>query len=267
MSIDTTPASTSAPRWTALPPKARRVIGVMIEKAKTTPDAYPLTLNSLTTGCNQKSNRDPHMELDSDDVEACLEDLRGLGAVVEVAGSGRVSKFRHLLYDWLGVDKVELAVMGELLLRGAQTVGELRGRAARMEPIADLSTLRPVIQSLIQKRLVLSLSAEGRGQVVTHNLYPSDELARLKSKVAVNESATVHETPATPELPSTPKTSAPSMSTSSSATVSTPPTLRNAEGDSRVDAELLWLRGEIESLRKDLTRLQQDISDLWKSLQ
>ncbi|MDA0657428.1 MAG: YceH family protein [Planctomycetota bacterium] len=259
MSIDTTTSSPSAPRWTALPPKARRVIGVMIEKAKTTPDAYPLTLNSLTTGCNQKSNRDPQMELDSDDVEACLEDLRGFGAVVEVAGSGRVSKFRHLLYDWLGVDKVELAVMGELLLRGAQTVGELRGRAARMEPIADLSALRPVIQSLIQKRLVLSLSSEGRGQIVTHNLYPSDELARLKSKVTAQELATVPETSvAPPVLP---------IAASSPARASAPQVVSSAASDTRVDAELHWLRNEIESLRKDLTRLQQDISDLWKSLQ
>ena len=70
-----------------------------------------------------------------------------------IQGSGRVDKYRHLAYDWLGVDKVELAVMAELLLRGAQTVGELRGRAARMEPIKDLAELRPVLDALQAKGL------------------------------------------------------------------------------------------------------------------
>ena len=74
-------------------------------------------------------------------------------------------KFKHMMYEWLGVDKVELAVTAELLLRGEQTLGELRGRAARMEPIADLGALRPIIQSLIEKGLVVALTPEGRGQV------------------------------------------------------------------------------------------------------
>ncbi len=97
---------------------------------------------------NQKNNRYPLMELEIEDIEESLERLRGLGAVTEVQGGGRTARFRHHMYDWLGTEKVELAVMAELLLRGAQTEGELRGRAARMEPISDLAALRPVLDSL-----------------------------------------------------------------------------------------------------------------------
>ena len=102
-----------------------------------------MSVNSLRSGCNQKNNRYPLMELEIEDVEESLARLRAAGAVAEVQGGGRVSRYRHYMYEWLGVDKVELAVMTELLLRGAQTEGELRGRAARMEPIADLEALRP----------------------------------------------------------------------------------------------------------------------------
>ena len=138
-------------RWRALERNERRVAGVLAEKAKTTPENYPLSLNSLISGCNQKSNRSPQMQLDEEQVSDALDSLRHAGAVVLIQGDGRVEKFRHLLYEWLGVDKAELAVMTELLLRGAQTLGELRGRAARMEPIADIGALQPIVDSLRRK--------------------------------------------------------------------------------------------------------------------
>jgi len=172
----------AAPRWKPLSSIDRRVLGVLVEKAKTTPDAYPLSLVAITTGCNQKSNRDPLMHLEADDVEASLDRLREAGAVGLVQGLGRVSKYRHYAYQWLGVDKVELAVMAELLLRGAQTEGELRGRAARMEPIPSLSDLRPVLDSLKAKGLVLPLTPEGRGHTVSHALYTPPELEKLRAQ-------------------------------------------------------------------------------------
>ena len=172
--------SPTEPKWQPLGRVERRVLGVLVEKAKTTPEAYPLTLNALTNGCNQKSNRNPQMNLEAEQVESALENLRNLSATLEVVGSGRVAKFRHLLYEWMGIDKVEAAVMTELLLRGPQTIGELRGRAARMEPIADVAALQPILQSLIDKRLVLPLTSAGRGQIVTHNLYPADELEKVR---------------------------------------------------------------------------------------
>ncbi len=164
-------SETLKPAWQPIEPLDRRVLGVLVEKAKTTPEAYPLSLNALRTGCNQKNNRHPLMEVELEAVEQSLERLRAIGAVAEVQGGGRVSRFRHRMYEWMGVEKVELAVMAELLLRGAQTEGELRGRAARMEPIADLAALRPVLDSLKAKGLILSLSPAGRGHVLSHALY------------------------------------------------------------------------------------------------
>jgi uncharacterized protein YceH (UPF0502 family) len=178
--------ATEAPQaqWQPLNSRQRRVVGVLIEKAKTTPDAYPMTLNALTTGCNQKSNRSPQMNLSPDEVEQLLDELREMGAVMEVQGSGRVPKYRHQMYEWLGVDKVELAVMAELLLRGEQTVGELRSRASRMEPISGLNELTPILRALAERGLVISLTPEGRGQVVTHGLYKERELEPLRGRFA-----------------------------------------------------------------------------------
>jgi hypothetical protein len=102
----TSPAGDEAPQWRPLSAKDRRVVGVMVEKAKTTPTAYPMTLNAICTGANQKSNRDPEMNLEPEDVQGSLDRLREYGAVGEIQGDGRVPKYRHYLYKWLGVDKV-----------------------------------------------------------------------------------------------------------------------------------------------------------------
>jgi uncharacterized protein YceH (UPF0502 family) len=178
---DAPPAAPAAAKWRPLEPNARRVLGVLIEKAKTTPAGYPMSVNAIVAGCNQKSNRDPLMSLDDIDVEKALESLRVLGVVSEVDWVGRVSKFKHHAYEWLGVSKPEIAVMTELLLRGAQQLGELRGRAARMEPIEDLAALKPIVAGLIERGLMLELTPAGRGQVVSHNLYLEPEKAQLFS--------------------------------------------------------------------------------------
>ena len=181
-SREVAPSGLPERRWRPLGAIDRRVVGVLAEKAKTTPDVYPMSVNAICTGSNQKSNRAPLMQLEPSQVEESLDRLREMGAVGMVEGYGRVQKYRHYLYEWLGVDKVELAVMAELLLRGDQTVGELRGRAARMEPIADLAALRPVLDSLKSKGLVVALTPEGRGHVVTHALYKPREFDALKEK-------------------------------------------------------------------------------------
>ena len=187
MSTDAaTTEPTATPRWHPLESLERRVLGVLVEKAKTTPENYPLSLNALKNGCNQKNNRAPLMQVEEDQVDAALESLRQAGAVAEIQGSGRVDKYRHLAYEWLGVEKVEMAVMAELLLRGAQTVGELRGRAARMEPIKDLAELRPVLDSLRAKGLVVFLTPEGRGAIVTHTLYQEREMEKVRREAAAS---------------------------------------------------------------------------------
>jgi len=236
MSDSTETTTGDGPCWQPLSSVQRRVIGVLVEKAKTTADAYPLTLNALTTGCNQKSNRAPKMELSTSEIEEALEHLRGVGAVTEIQGGGRVSKYRHHMYTWLGVDKVELAVIAELLLRGEQTIGELRGRAARMEPIADVATLRPVLQSLTQKNLVVALTPEGRGQIVTHNLYPPGELERRRQKAQ-------QVAPSSPPERSSNREAAP------------PPSDVNI---GEIKAELASLRTDLEQLRGDVLRLKQE---------
>src|SRR5207248_1166663 len=115
-------APVSAGPWPVLDVQERRVLGVLVEKAKTTPDAYPMSLNALVTGCNQKSNRDPVLFLSEDDVEYTLTRLQKAGLVMKITG-GRVERWRHLLYESWNVDKVDLAILGELLLRGPQTEG------------------------------------------------------------------------------------------------------------------------------------------------
>lgn len=179
----TTPSDSAAPahKWVPLSANQRRVLGVLIEKAKTTPGSYPMTVNAVVAGSNQKNNRDPLTSLDDFDVEKALSELRDLGVVQELDWMGRVPKYKHVAYEWLGVNKAELAVLAELLLRGAQTLGELRARAARMEAIADLDALRPIVAGLIERGLMIELTPPGRGQVVTHHLYEPHELAELRA--------------------------------------------------------------------------------------
>ena len=98
-----------APAWKPLNSRQRRVLGVLVEKAKTTPDTYPMTINSIVAGCNQKSNREPLMSLSPEDVEQLVQELRAMSAVTEIQGVGRTLKYRHHFYDWLGIDKAESA--------------------------------------------------------------------------------------------------------------------------------------------------------------
>ncbi len=236
--------SDTPPKWQPIGAIDRRVVGVLVEKAKTTPNAYPMSLNSVCTAANQKSNRAPVMQLEPDDIEESLDRLREMGAVGVIEGYGRVSKYRHYLYEWLGVDKAELAVMGELLLRGAQTEGELRGRAARMEPIADLSALRPVVASLKSKGLVVSLTPEGRGHVVTHTLFQPSELEKLKAQYGSAVSV------------------APRQDAPTTTPAAAPPAAAQLQASS-MEAELVAaIHRDISELRAQLGQLRSDVDDL-----
>jgi uncharacterized protein YceH (UPF0502 family) len=140
-----------------------------------------MTINSLVTGSNQKSNRDPVVSLDDDEVEEVLLELNRKVLVNRVQG-GRVEKWRHLLYDLWKVSKVEMAIIAELLLRGPQTEGELRTRASRMDDIADLDTLRNLLRDLERRNFVRYLTPGGRGAVVTHGFHMPEELAAERAK-------------------------------------------------------------------------------------
>src|SRR5438128_3960862 len=188
----TAPTPGTPPAWPVLSVLERRVLGVLVEKAKTTPDTYPLSLNSLVTGCNQKSNRDPVLNVSDFEVEEALTSAQKKGLAVKITG-GRVERWRHILYEAWRVEKVELAVLAELLLRGPQTEGELRGRASRMEPIADLDALRPVLRDLAKRRLVIYLTPEGRrGTLITHGFHAPEELERLRSRHTAEASEVVY---------------------------------------------------------------------------
>jgi uncharacterized protein YceH (UPF0502 family) len=251
--VDESNSETTTTSWRPLPAIPRRILGVLVEKAKTTPDNYPLSLNALTTGCNQKSNRDPAMNLSTEEVEDALEELRILGAVAEVHGDGRVVRYRHYMKDWLGVDGIGLAVMTELLLRGTQTVGELRTRAARMAAgqLTDLATLEPILMDLIAKKLVIEVTPPGRGQLVTHGLYPENELNRIlrdgHATTASSVSAASHSS-AEPSRPAAVANSAPARSPSGSG------------------HELAALQQEVSQLREELDRVKKDLADLWSNL-
>ena len=135
-----------------LTPDESRVLGVLIEKATTTPEQYPLSLNAMVNGANQKSNRDPVLVMTEDQVYVAAEGLRGKGLAVRVDTAGsRVHKYRHQAAEMLKARGGELAILAELLLRGPQTLGELRGRASRMSPIESIEAVKGLLNALNER--------------------------------------------------------------------------------------------------------------------
>jgi uncharacterized protein YceH (UPF0502 family) len=236
-------ASGAAGPWPVLEMRERRVLGVLVEKAKTTPDAYPLSVNALTTGCNQKTNRDPILNLTDLEVEDVLARCQKKGLAIKITG-GRVVRWKHNLYDAWHVNKVDLAVLGELLLRGPQTEGELRSRASRMEPIDDLDALRNVLRPLVERKLVVYLTPEERrGAVLTHGFHDPHELERLRSRIAA---APIAESP----LLAIPPATLP----------------QNEERLSELEAGLTAARDEIAALKQTIAGLQEELRLLKQSL-
>jgi hypothetical protein len=129
-----------------------RVLGALVEKEITTPDYYPLSLNALVNACNQKSNRDPVLELDESAIRTALRSLDDKGlARSAVAGDSRVAKYEHQLQEAFNFTRPEMAVLCELMLRGPQTPGELRSRASRLHPFEDLSAVHSALQRLMHR--------------------------------------------------------------------------------------------------------------------
>jgi uncharacterized protein YceH (UPF0502 family) len=238
MSNDTEkPAST----FPVLTMTERRVLGVLVEKAKTTPDAYPMSLNALMTGSNQKSNREPVLNLSEEDIENTLAGLQPKGYVTRIQG-GRVERWRHNLYEQWSVNKVELAILAELLLRGPQTEGELRQRASRMEPIDDLDALRAALKPLAERRLIVFLGAEGRrGTLITHGFHAPKEIELLQSQSRVEEASAA----------------APVLSTS----------WASADQVETLKSELHEARQEIASLREQMRQVQETLQYTKQQLQ
>lgn len=125
------------------------MVGSLIEKALATPHAYPLTVNALRVACNQATNRDPVVAYDERAVEMALASLRTAGLIrIVYSSSNRAPKYRHVLDEALGLDDAGLALLAVLLLRGAQTVGELKARSERLHRFADLAEVEATLQRL-----------------------------------------------------------------------------------------------------------------------
>lgn len=245
--------------WPVLSLDERRVLGVLVEKAKTTPEAYPLSLNALITGCNQKSNRDPLLNLDEDDVLEALNRCRAKGLACKVPGS-RVDRWRHLLYEQWHVNKIDLAILAELLLRGPQTEGELRSRASRMEPFDDLDALKSSLRPLVERNLVVYLTAEDRrGAMLSHGFHSKDELERLMRHAASSvaaQAATPHPAHAAPAAVSPP-----------------PPPPRADDRIPRLEAtvdslrqELAAVRGQAQAAADRVAALEKEVVELRSTL-
>ena len=125
-----------------------RVLGALIEKEATTPEYYPLSLNALVNACNQKSNRDPVVDYDEDTVLDAIERLRAKRFAFIITGSGRVHKYSQRISETLNLGRRELAALCTLLLRGPQTLGEIKDRSERMYAFADLSEAERVLEKL-----------------------------------------------------------------------------------------------------------------------
>ncbi len=187
-----------------------RILGCLIEKELTTPEYYPLSLNSLTNACNQKSNREPVMSLEEENVVRGLDKLRIKGFARQSAEGGRVPKYCHSLGERL--TPPELAILTELLLRGPQTTGELRNRSSRMSPCEDLDAAEEVLGDLQkfepplaillprqpgqkEQRYAHLLSGEPQAVVSEHQQHPEaarvrvmaeeERLAALEAEVAL----------------------------------------------------------------------------------
>jgi uncharacterized protein YceH (UPF0502 family) len=142
-----------------LDPVEVRILGCLIEKQRTTPDTYPLSLNALRLACNQTTNRDPVVQYDETTIREALHRLSQRRYTRLASGhTSRAYKFRHLLDEALGLDEEELAVLAVLLLRSAQTPGELKQRTERMQGFPDLQAVQDALDRLVERELVLRLA-------------------------------------------------------------------------------------------------------------
>ena len=128
-----------------------RVVGVLVEKERTVPDSYPLTLNALVAGCNQKTSRDPVIEASEAEVQGAIDRLKSLSMVVESSG-GRVSRYTHNAGKVLGIPPQSMALLAVLFLRGPQTAGELRINSERLHRFGDILSVEAFLRELAERR-------------------------------------------------------------------------------------------------------------------
>lgn len=250
---DTTQEEKELLHITELSRQQRRVIGVLLEKAFTTPDQYPLTLKAVTTGCNQKSNRDPVSNYSESQVFETLDSLREMGLVAVIhSDSGRTERYRHYMRRRFNFTEPQLAILTELWLRGRQTMGELRGRASRMVPIETLDELRTEFKGLLDQKYVQSNgSIERRGIEVDHNWYQEREGKTLGFENSPEEEPAIKEREASPSTAT--KAASPDLSDFSAV-------IEQLQLDNQS------LRREIDTLTQSLEELRQQLIELKQEL-
>jgi uncharacterized protein YceH (UPF0502 family) len=239
-----------------LSPMEARVIGCLIEKQITTPEHYPLSLNALVNACNQKSNRDPMMDVAESQVQGTLDALSKKHMILERSGFGsRVPKYQHRFcnteFGTLKFNPLELAIVTELLLRGPQTPGELRTRASRMAPVSDVSEIETALETLRTREdgpFVVRLAREpGRRDSRWAHLFSGPVLAGTEDTSAVapprahsSASAQVH-------------SSAPASAHSPEPVVLSASADASSQGRiERLEAEVKQLRAELDELKRSL---------------
>ena len=219
-----------------LDPVELRILGCLIEKQRTTPDTYPLSLNALRLACNQSTNRDPVVRYDEPTIREALHRLSQRRYSRLASGhTSRAYKFRQLLDEALGLDAEELAVLGVLMLRGAQTAGELKQRTERMQRFADLAAVQDVLDRLVERELVLRL-ARRAGQKEERYMHRLSEEAEGVAPVE----------PASAPLVAAPPRPAPAPRA-------------EAGRVERLETDVAELRDELAALRAQLAELRAEL--------
>ena len=207
-----------------------RVLGCLIEKQRTTPDIYPLTLNALRAACNQSTNRDPVVAYDEAMIREALQRL-GRRGLTRLAGASRAAKFRHLLDDTLRLPAAEQAVLAVLALRGPQTPGELRQRTERLYRLADAAALQAALDGLSERGLAVRLAR-----------MPGQKEERYMHLLSEDAEPTEDASPP----PSIPDISPPRPAPTPAHTESAEQRL------ARLEREVAELRAEVQALRSEL---------------
>jgi uncharacterized protein len=224
-----------------LTPPEQRVLGCLIEKRWTTPDQYPLSLNGLRLACNQSTNRDPVTNYDEATVRDAAQRLSLYGLARLASGHGsRATKYRHLAEDALGLGREELAVLAVLLLRGAQTPGELKARTERMASLGSLDEVERVLQTLTEREYVRRIGRRP-GQ-------KEDRFEHLLGAAGGSEDQAAAPAPAPVQMPAPASIQMPAP-----APPETPAAARNgglADRVAALEAEVATLRSELEELRE-----------------
>ena len=226
------------------------MLGCLIEKRRTTPDAYPLSINALRLACNQSTNRDPVLDYDEHTVREAAQRLsrRGLARLASGAGS-RAIKYRHLAEEGLGLGDAELAILCVLLLRGAQTPGELKARTERLARIASLEDVERLLQLLTDRGYVSRLPRRPglKEDRFIHLLRADDD-----GEAEAPAQATAHVTPNFSPIAYSPAREREATAPEREATAPEP--IDNGLGDrvSKLETELATLRTELRELREAL---------------